>query len=213
VELWDLVSSWNQPVRIDYVLDNAGPELFADLCLASWLVEAGVASEVHFHTKEFGWFVSDVTLRDFDWLVQQTMDQANEDMRALGARWRGFVRDKRWIIKSDPFWTCADPFKEMPAVAPTLYGDLSKASLVILKGDLNYRKLTGDLKWDPTTPFSQVTGAFKPTAFVALRASKADVIAGLRPGQAEELTEKEKGLSWMTSGKYGLIQALIPQPK
>jgi len=94
----------------------------------------------------------------------------------------------------------------MPTAAPELYADLSQSSLIILKGDLNYRKLLYDGKWEPTTSFSEATGDFKPAPFLALRSLKADVVAGLREGQAESLTSKEGGPSWMTSGKYGMIQ-------
>lgn len=37
--------------RIDVVLDNAGYELFTDLCLLHWLTTVGHCSKVVWHTK------------------------------------------------------------------------------------------------------------------------------------------------------------------
>lgn len=43
VALWDHLSA-RRGGRVDIVLDNAAFELFTDLCLAHWLVEAGLAA-------------------------------------------------------------------------------------------------------------------------------------------------------------------------
>lgn len=53
--------------RIDFVLDNAGFELYCDLVYADWLIQSGTCSEVIFHGKKLPWFVSDVTKKDWDW--------------------------------------------------------------------------------------------------------------------------------------------------
>lgn len=55
--------------RIDFVLDNAGFELYCDMVYADWLIQSGICSQVVFHGKKIPWFVSDVTKKDWDWYV------------------------------------------------------------------------------------------------------------------------------------------------
>ena len=45
--------------------------LFSDrfLLAADYLIQSGLASHIHFHGKRFAWFVSDVTRKDWDWLL------------------------------------------------------------------------------------------------------------------------------------------------
>lgn len=88
-----------------------------------------------------------------------------------------------------------------------LYAKLSEAKLAIFKGDLNYRKLLGDINWEYTTEFRQSLRGFHPTNILSLRTVKSDVCVGLAPGVAEELFKEDE--SWMFTGQYGLIQTTI----
>lgn len=92
-----------------------------------------------------------------------------------------------------------------------LYEKLSSAKLVIFKGDLNYRKLLGDVNYEHITTFANALGDFCPTNIVSLRTVKSDVCVGLQPGLSELLFEMDD--SWMVTGKYGLIQASILMDK
>ncbi|KAH9450568.1 hypothetical protein Pst134EB_018099 [Puccinia striiformis f. sp. tritici] len=56
--------------RLDFVLDNAGFELFTDLVLADWLISNSKATQIVFHPKLIPWFVSDVMRKDVDQLLE-----------------------------------------------------------------------------------------------------------------------------------------------
>lgn len=55
--IWEIVSSWKEGGRIDFVLDNAGFELYCDLVYADWLLQSGICKQVRFHGKRIPWFV------------------------------------------------------------------------------------------------------------------------------------------------------------
>jgi hypothetical protein len=194
-------------VRVDLVLDNAGIELFADLCLADWLLTSGTVQTVVIHAKPIPWFVSDVTLHDFEWLLQTMEVDADGRLVTLATRWRKHLVGKRWVVKADRFWCSPCPFWHMPTVAPELYAELTTSNLVVFKGDLNYRKLVFDARWPYHTSFSTAIGPFSPAPILALRTNKADTIAGLQKGQGEALGKTEK--DWMVSGKFGVIQFVM----
>ena len=88
--------------------------------------------------------------------------------------------------------------------APKLYSYLQQSSLIVVKGDLNYRKLTGDLKWPHTTPFRTALRSFHPAPLCPLRGLKAEVVVGLSEGQAE--TVYRQAHDWLTSGHFNVIQ-------
>lgn len=93
-------------------------------------------------------------------------------------RWRGHLDAGRWSYSQHEFWTTPFPFWWMQQVAPDLHDLLAGSSLIVFKGDLNYRKLAYDCRWPYTTPFPQALGPFRPAPLVTLRTLKADVIAG-----------------------------------
>ena len=173
----------NQERRVDIVLDNAGFELFVDLILAGYLLSSGLATNVVLHPKSIPWFVSDVLPKDFGDLISalaapqefySTPDddgdlKANgkppvpltpkeiEQLKFLCDQWSAFHADGKLIIRPNRFWTTAGSFWRLPAQAPELYQDLKESELVIFKGDLNFRKLTGDVRTPTTTPW-EVSG-------------------------------------------------------
>lgn len=95
------------------------------------------------------------------------------------AVWSDRLKDGFWFLVEHEFWTSPFDYNEMPKRAPELYQTLKSSDLIIFKGDLNYRKLVGDIAWKPTTPFKTAIRDFHPAPLVALRTLKADVIVGL----------------------------------
>lgn len=69
-KIWETKVSKLKGGRIDFVLDNAGFELYCDCVYADWLIQSGIANEIHFHGKRFAWFVSDVTRKDCESTVK-----------------------------------------------------------------------------------------------------------------------------------------------
>lgn len=202
-DVWDVIYN-DKNIRIDFVLDNSGFELFTDLCFAEFLLHANFAEEIHLHTKEIPWFVSDASKKDVLWMVEQMRASSNKCLSLLGDHWFQRFQDGSFILQSHQFWTLAQDFSEMKNIAPDLYEELSGAKIVFFKGDLNYRKLVGDRKWPHTTPFKDALWGFLPTPLCSLRTLKADVQVGLSPGQDDHLEAISK--DWMTSGSYAVIQ-------
>ena len=103
---------------IDIVMDNAGFELFSDLCLADYLVESGMAKKVRFRVKNCPWFVSDTTPSDVDWILNEmSQGAANKDAKQrpilikYSEKWKEFLRKGTWTITADPFWTYPHDFR------------------------------------------------------------------------------------------------------
>jgi len=217
--------------RMDIVLDNAGFELYVDLVLAGYSIAAGLATEVVLHPKRMPWFVSDVLLQDFEDLLNAlqdpvsyytttTMDEDEmapklseeqlQDLEFLHENWRGLYKSGTLVIRDDVFWTLPGSYWRLPAVGADLYEELKTSELVVFKGDLNYRKLTGDAEWDPTTPFEEAIGPLGKRGSgmrtLALRTCKADVIVGLPRGKDEELRSGENTRKWAWGGKWAVVQ-------
>lgn len=209
--------------RIDFVLDNSGFELFTDLCLALFMLDSGLVQEVVLHCKQIPWFVSDTMPKDFESLIEQLGDKdffpeifsVKEDAEGITAflsRLKHFVDHKQIRAQSHGFWTSCENFWEIPKQAG-LYEELQKSNLIIFKGDLNYRKLTGDLDWDTTTPFAVAIQdlATSKLPVLSLRTCKADVVVGLPEGLNEKLIEEYKAMGneigefWSASGKWAVI--------
>ncbi|KAH8879566.1 DUF89-domain-containing protein [Thozetella sp. PMI_491] len=223
--------------RVDIVLDNAGFELYVDLILAGYLLSAGLATEVILHPKSIPWFVSDVLPGDFAALLSALAsprsfyetqseeeklqdktpapltDAEVDELSFLFQDWAHRHAEGQLILRSNRFWTHPGSFWRLPHEDKDLLEDLKTSEIVIFKGDLNYRKLTADAAWDPTTPFVEAIGPLGPGSGInvlALRTCKADVVVGLKPGEDEKLRAMEGGggdsgaRKWGWNGKWAV---------
>lgn len=188
--------------RIDFISDNVGPELLFDLALADFLLRGGFAGQVVFHLKSQPFFVSDAMISDVRVALAALAESGAPELRQFARRLNRAIDEKRFVLIDHPFWVTGDFFHALP---PELRANLARADLVILKGDANYRRLVGDCHWDPTTPFESAAGYF-PATLVALRTLKAELIVGLRQGEAERFQAQDP--AWRVNGKRGVIQFL-----
>lgn len=183
--------------RIDFVNDNTGRELLLDLALAEFLLSERWARQIVFHLKENPFFVSDAMPMD----VEETLAALLAD--TLGSRLSGHLAAGRRVLRDHPFWTTCLMFRQMP---PDLVDDPSQSDLVIIKGDVNYRRLLDDRHWPPEASLESIVTYF-PSALLVLRTLKGEIVVGLQPGQADESAAQDP--TWMINGKRGIIQLVI----
>jgi hypothetical protein len=166
-----------------------------------------VTGSVVLHLKMHPTFVSDATPADALLLIDRMKSgQYGSPAADLGQRMQMALYDGRLRLAPDLYWNSSRMLWDMP---PRLNDLFQKAAFVILKGDANYRRLTGDAVWLPETPFGEVTKYF-PAPLLTLRTMKSDVVVGLPPGKADQLSATSD--SWRSSGRYGMIQSnLVPR--
>jgi uncharacterized protein with ATP-grasp and redox domains len=193
----DLLS--NGVSRVDFINDNVGTDLTFDLALADFLLRQGWAGEVHLHLKNQPFFVSDAMPQDVQQTIALLKAASSAALSSLGCRLEDDLAANRLELNADPFWTGWLMFRQMPA---HLRGEFTHSGLVLLKGDVNYRRLLDDLHWPHTIRMEDVTGYF-PAPFAALRTLKGEIMVGLQPGQAEALQAEDP--TWLINGKRGVI--------
>ena len=197
--LWSLLPP-SGAATLALIADNAGRELVPDLLLIAHLLTQGRIARAVLHIKPYPYYVSDATHADvLDALRRLT--SAPGAAAAYGRTLWSALTDGRLIVRAHPFSGGPLPYAEMPG---DLREELGAATLTVLKGDLNYRRLVGDRLWPPTTPFADVTAYF-PGPVAALRTLKSDVITGLSAPTEAALVAAE-GQKWRTGGTHALIQ-------
>jgi Damage-control phosphatase ARMT1-like domain len=186
--------------RIDFVIDNAGFELICDLCLVDLLLASNVTEQVKLHLKPHPTFVSDATIKDVYQTIEFLACSINSEVTLFANRLQEYIELGRLVLDEDYFWTSPLAFWEIPA---PLKNELSAASLIVVKGDANYRRLLGDRHWDFTTNFADIV-CYLPSPMVALRTLKSEVVAGIKSEVVDRLEVSDS--SWLTNGQWGLIQ-------
>lgn len=200
----------NPPRQLVYIADNAGTELAFDLALIDFLLGGAAdaassrprAEKITLHLKPQPFYVSDAMPRD----VERTLtafEKADATTRALAQRLRARLASKQLELRVHWFYPTSLFYFQAP---DDLWQLLGAADFVILKGDVNYRRLIGDAHWATTIAFDHAARYF-PAPSLSLRTLKSELIVGLAPGQAEQLNQADR--DWRVNGKRGVAQARL----
>ncbi len=185
--------------RIDFVIDNAGFELICDLCLVDFLLGSGLVSKIYLHLKPHPTFISDAMIQDVHDTTDFLATVSHPQVKSFTKRLQANMASGRLVLCEDNFWTSPLAFWEIPT---SLKEELANSSLIVVKGDANYRRLLGDRHWDFTTNIADIV-SYLPVPMVALRTLKSEVAAGLKP---EVIAQVANDPSWLTNGQWGIIQ-------
>lgn len=190
--------------RVDFICDNVGSDLLFDLALSDFLLHQKWVKEIHLNLKNQPFFVSDAMPADVLKTVNWLQKGPGTAIQALGRRLAKDLADGCLVFETDKFWTTSLMFRQMPA---HLRQELATSVLILVKGDVNYRRLLDDRAWPHTTLMEDICSYF-PAPFVTLRTLKGEIMVGLEAGQAEALQAKDS--TWLINGKRGVIQLVIP---
>ncbi|KQX40118.1 hypothetical protein ASD04_05620 [Devosia sp. Root436] len=177
------------PRHINIVADNFSLEFLDDLVLCKAIYDAGHFETITVWVKNLPVFVSDVTYSD--WLsLRDVMTKAHDAVGSLSM----LLHDQRFNVRSSPFLDMPFDFSTTIRLVGHLpemsaHQDLfAPNSVIIIKGDLNYRKLVGDRLWTPSQPLpASVVGS---SQVFCLRAIKSECLIGV-PGYTLPRTLEE----------------------
>ncbi|HZU84340.1 MAG TPA: ARMT1-like domain-containing protein [Polyangiaceae bacterium] len=188
--------------RVHFVADNAGTELALDLALVDALL-GDASTRVTLHVKIEPVFVSDAMPSDV-WRLLERMHAGRADVSSIAARIESSFAEGRLELAPDPFWSGPSFLWRAPA---HLRRSFASATVVVIKGDANYRRLVGDAMWPTTTTLPRACG-YMPVPLVCVRTLKSDPVLGLRAGLAERLDVAHP--SWRVDGRHGVVQTYVP---
>lgn len=199
----EAIDAFNRPVNVDIVLDNAGAELVGDLALIDILLRIARVNIVRVHCKPQPFFVSDVTLVDFEKTLSWLSDDADPKVRSWSHRLKDLAARNRLRKLAHPFWCYPMFMTQMPE---GLVDVLNEADLIIMKGDANYRRYLEDRHWSVDYDSKSLRIPSLPPS-LALRILKSELIVGYDEQKVFELNRTHP--DWMTNGNYGIAQFFV----
>ena len=191
--------------QLDWICDNIGKEQLFDLVTADFILNHFHCEQIVFHLKDRPFFVSDATIEDTLFTMDQLQNTNQKTTCNLGNQLKEYINAGRIKLVTDPFYTSCYMYRQIP---DKLRDKLTSSNLVILKGDVNYRRLLDDCHWPYTTSMEEITSYF-PAPFVTLRTLKGEIMVDLAKGQAEEIAKADP--DWLINGKRGIIRLVNPR--
>lgn len=192
----------NNCYQIDFILDNSGYELSATLVLVYFLLENDLVKDINLHAKKYPFFVSDTTKEDINFILDIFKKHDNKNTQYVAKKLEIFFGNNIKIF-DDSFW-CEPLYFSDERIKNSLY----RSHLVIIQGDLNYRRLIGDRLWAYDMDIKMLTKYF-PTNVLIVRTLKSEVLVNIPLDKIKEISQKNK--KWLVDGSYGIIQLVEKQ--
>ncbi len=188
--------------RIDIVLDNSGQELVCDLLLAHRLLESSSEKQIRLHAKKYPFYVSDATVGDVMETVSALRSDRNGTLARIGAALFEFQEQERLVLHDHYFWNGPLGYDQLPE---KISQDLERSDIVLLKGDVNYRRMLSDRRWEMSRNMEELTGFF-PASFALIRTMKSESVVDIDDKKANELFKKDP--DWLVNGARGIIRVV-----
>lgn len=216
-----LTSPKNKQERnVNYLVDNAGVEFFVDLLLGYCLLKDPNIriNKVVYHVNVLPIFVSDVIGNDLEFTLKvikdfisssTTIEVSRKDcyLNALASIEKIF-KDGLAHIEPDFIWNMPTAYNNISRKKDIFMKNQDNVDLLIVKGDLNYRRLCGDMTWSYKTKLEKLTKYIQCPTLV-IRSFKSNLVIDY--DRVKYHRHSEEDTDWKTGGKYGVIAFMKKQ--
>lgn len=192
--------------QIDILADNAGQELFFDLLFACYVLDNKLTRKVNFHLKNYPYNVSDATKDDFLHLVETLVLSDIDELQKTGVKIKEHIQNRKINSISYPFTTLGYDRIDAINISKKFY---QKSSLIITKGDFNYRKNIGWYYWGISDNFGEAISYLK-SPLLSLRTVKNEILIGISDVTKVERMSIEDP-EWWKKGIGGMISFQSPK--
>ena len=211
-KIFSFLLQQNSYGKLIIIPDNSAVEFFSDICLAMYFLSTNKFRTIVFKMNNRPKFVSDVTWQDYE-LFKTFLKRDNTAYNIFE------FYEKSGRIQFE----YKDDYTQIPYIrdfSEEEIKDLQSADMLIVKGDLNYRRFLLDCFCPFETPLkSLVPEQLLEQKIVFLRMIKSTVVAGLTKIQSQKAHDEidnpkktktdEDGLNtFFSSGNYGMISMI-----
>lgn len=190
--------------RIDFVLDNAGQELVCDLLLVWAILSSTEKTRIFLHFKKYPFYVSDAMVKDFYTTIDSFRESSSgiktPQIIEIEKDLRKYLHMERLKVREHYFWNSPLSYFQLPE---ELYREFENTDIVIFKGDVNYRRLLDDRKWNISEDMRNIVGYF-PTSLAVIRTMKSELVVDIPEEMAKRLESEDP--EWMVNGLRGMIR-------
>ena len=188
---------------IDFECDNAASEIAADLILIHYLLKNKVVKKVNLRVKNYPILISDAILTDVNKTIEAFSTSPDERARNIGNELKQFLE-----------LGTLNPVVSKTSTTGTALkyhvSEYQESDLIILKGDVNYRRITENRYWGFDTNINDIIpDNLKPVLII--RTIKNQVAIAAIKKLVEKLLKIDS--EWCRKGLGGSVQRVGAQKK